>query len=44
MPTDPAVIDIDRMPGVRNQTIMGDSWVLCRPIVEGTRLQRDRRL
>src|SRR5580704_2951994 len=37
-------VDLDRMPGMRNQTILGDRWLLCRPIAVGTRLERERKL
>jgi acyl dehydratase len=37
-----ASVDLDHLPGVRHQTILRDRWTLCRPIVENTRLVRDR--
>jgi acyl dehydratase len=39
---DTVSVDLDRAPGVRHQTIVRDHWILCRPIVAGTRLARDR--
>jgi acyl dehydratase len=37
-------IDLERVPGVRGQVILRDRWLLRRPIAEGTRLERERRL
>src|SRR5947209_4683369 len=43
-PDDEAAIDLDRVGRSARQSVLADRWTLHRPIAEGVRLERERRL